>query len=92
MPDLSAITTLAKAQLDALDARATLYAKHLPSGAEIGVRADDPVDTLSVIKLPILALAYRDIEAGTLDLDERCLIAPEDLRNGTGWLKRFDPG
>ena len=92
MPDLSAITTQAKAQLDALDARATLYAKHLPSGAEIGVRADDPVDTLSVIKLPILALAYRDIEAGTLDLDERCLIAPEDLRNGTGWLKRFDPG
>ena len=79
-------------QLDKLDAHATLYAKQLSSGAEIAVRADDPVDTLSVIKLPILALAYRDIEAGTIDLDARCLICPEDLRNGTGWLKRFDVG
>jgi beta-lactamase class A len=48
----------------------------------VAVRSDDPVDTLSVIKLPILVLAYRDVEAGALDLDERCLIAPEDLRNG----------
>ena len=51
-------------------------------GGEVAVRSDDPVDTLSVIKLPILVLAYRDVEAGALDLDERCLIAPEDLRNG----------
>lgn len=90
--DPFALTEQAERQLDTLDAHATLYAKHLASGAEVAVRADDPVDTLSVIKLPILALAYRDIEAGVLDLDERCLVSPQDMRNGTGWLKRFDPG
>ena len=78
--------------LNALDAHTTICARHLDSGAEIAVRADDPVDTLSVIKLPILVLAYRDIEAGALDLDERCLVGADDMRNGTGWLKRFDPG
>ena len=90
-PD-AALTRRLEALLDKLDAHATLYAKGLESGLEVAIRADDPVDTLSVIKLPILVLAYRDIEAGILDLDERCLIRPEDLRNGTGWLKRFDPG
>lgn len=78
--------------LNALDAHTTIFARHLGAGAEVAVRADDPVDTLSVIKLPILVLAYRDIEAGALDLDERCLVGPDDMRNGTGWLKHFDPG
>ena len=54
--------------LDRLDARTSAYARHLASGAEVAVRADEPVDTLSVIKLPVLVLAFRDAEAGRLDL------------------------
>ena len=78
--------------LDRLDAKTSAYARHLPSGAEVAVRADEPVDTLSVIKLPVLVLAFRDAEAGRLDLSSRCAVGPQDLRNGTGVLKHFEPG
>ena len=81
-----------RSELGALDATATAYACHLSSGQEIAVRADRPVDTLSVIKIPVLVLAFRDVAAGALDLDERCVIGAEDLRNGTGTLKNFEPG
>ena len=79
-------------RLDALDAKTSFYAKHLPSGREIAIRADEPMNALSVIKIPILVLAYRDVEAGDLDLDERYRIRPEDMRGGSGLLQTFAPG
>ncbi len=81
-----------EAQLDALDAHTALYAKRLKSGCEVAIRADEPVETLSIIKIPILILAYREAERGALDLEERYLVRPEDLRRGTGLLKTFVPG
>jgi beta-lactamase class A len=81
-----------KARLDSLSARSTLHAKHVPSGREISIRADQPMNTLSVIKIPIMVLAYRDAEAGKLDLDERYTIRPEDRRRGSGLLQTFAPG
>jgi beta-lactamase class A len=50
------------------------------------------MNTLSVIKLPVMVLAYRDAEAGILDLDRRIRIEPEDLRRGSGLLQTFAPG
>lgn len=81
-----------RAQLDALDAKSSLYAKHLPSGREIAVRADQPMNALSVIKIPIMILAFREAEAGRLDLDERYRIRPDELRWGSGLLQTFAPG
>lgn len=81
-----------EALLDALPAKSSLHAKHLPSGREVAVRADEPMNTLSVIKIPILALAYRDAEAGRLDLDERYTVRAEDRRRGSGLLQTFAPG
>ncbi len=81
-----------RARLDALPAQTSMYAKHLASGREIAVRADRPMNTLSVIKLPIMVLAYRDAEAGRLALDQRYAIRPEDLRRGSGLLQTFTPG
>ena len=81
-----------EAALDALPAKSSLYAKHLPTGREIAVRADVPMNTLSVIKLPVMVLAYRDAEAGRLDLDARYKVLPEDLRRGSGLLQSFAPG
>lgn len=80
------------ARLDSLDAVSSLYAKHLPSGREIAIRANRPMNTLSVIKIPIMLLAFRDAEAGRLDLGERYRIRPEDLRRGSGLLQTFDIG
>ncbi len=81
-----------RAQLDALDARTALYAKHLPTGREVAIRADEPMNTLSVIKLTALVQAYREAEAGRLELDARHPILPEELRRGSGILQTFDPG
>ncbi len=78
--------------LDALSARSSLHAKHLPTGREIAIRADEPMNALSVIKLPIMVLAYRDAERSMLDLDERYTIRPEDRRRGSGLLQTFAPG
>lgn len=81
-----------RARLDSLDARSSLYARHLPSGREIAIRADEPMNALSVIKIPIMVLAYRDSEAGRLDMEERYTIRPDDLRRGSGLLQSFAPG
>lgn len=81
-----------RARFAALDARSSFYAKHLPTGREIAIRADQPMNALSVIKIPIMVLAFRDAEAGRLDLDERYHIRPEDLRRGSGLLQAFAPG
>ncbi|HEY7818794.1 MAG TPA: hypothetical protein VIG29_11285, partial [Vicinamibacteria bacterium] len=40
--------------LDALSAKSSLQARHLPTGREIAIRADQPMNALSVIKLPIM--------------------------------------
>ena len=79
-------------QLNALDARTSLCAKHLPSGQEVAIRADEPANALSTIKIAIMVLAYRDAEAGTFDLDQRYCVRPEDLRRGSGLLQTFASG
>ncbi|MBK6485707.1 MAG: serine hydrolase [Gemmatimonadetes bacterium] len=63
-------------QLGQLSAKTSIYAKHLPSGRTIAVRADVPMNTLSVIKIPVMILAFRDAEAGKLDLTARYTIRP----------------
>jgi beta-lactamase class A len=88
----AALEKSVRARLDALDAHSTLYAKHLATGREIALRADEPVNTVSVIKIPIMVLAYRDAEAGRLSLDERHVIRAGELRRGTGILQAFAVG
>ena len=88
----SSLEDAVRAELDGLDAETNLYAKHLSTGDEIAIRADEPVNTLSIIKIPIMILAYRDAEAGRLDLDERYRVRPEDMRRGSGLIQTFAPG
>jgi beta-lactamase class A len=88
----AALEKTVRGRLDALTAQSTLYAKHLATGREVAIRADEPVNTVSVIKIPIMVLAYRDAEAGRLSLDERHVIAADELRRGTGILQQFAVG
>ena len=81
-----------EARLDALDAVATLYAKHVPTGREIAVRADRPMNTLSVIKIPVMVQAFLDDASGRLDFDERYVVRSEHMRRGSGLLQTFAPG
>lgn len=87
-----ALAETVTARLDSLDAIATLWAKHLPTGREIAVRADRPMNTLSVIKIPIMLQAFRDAESGRLSMDERYTVGPDQLRRGSGLIQTFDTG
>jgi beta-lactamase class A len=78
--------------LAALDARTALYARHLASGQEVALRADEAVNPLSTIKIPLMVCAYRDADTGLLDLDARYTLAQADLRLGSGLLQTFTPG
>jgi len=81
-----------RARLDSLQAQSSFYAKQLSTGQEVAVRADVPMNTASVIKIPVMILAFRDADAGRLKLDERYVIRPEDQRRGSGLLQTFAPG
>jgi len=81
-----------QARLDSLPAHSTFYAKQLSTGREVAIRADEPMNTASVIKIPVMILAFRDADAGRLDLDARYTIRAEDLRRGTGLLQGFAVG
>jgi beta-lactamase class A len=79
-------------ELDDLTARTSMHAKHLPTGREISVRGDDPMNTLSVIKIPVMVFAFREVEAGRFDMQARYRVAPRDLRRGSGILQQFEVG
>ena len=81
-----------QARLDSLQAISSFYAKDLKTGREIAIRADVPMNTASVIKMPVMVRAYRDAEAGKLDLDGRHVVRPEELRRGSGLIQTFAPG
>ena len=78
--------------LDSLRAKSSIYAKHIPSGKTIDVRGDVPMNTLSVIKLPVMIQVFRDVEAGRIKLTDRYLVRPEDQRAGSGLIQTFDVG
>jgi beta-lactamase class A len=91
--DSAALITAVRVILDSLPAQTAFHAKHLASGREIAIRADAAMNTASVIKLPVMVLAYRDVEAGgPLILEARHVIGPNDLRRGSGLLQTFDIG
>ncbi len=75
-----------------VNARWGIYMKCLETGDEIAIGADEPMDTMSVIKIPLMVEAFRQIEAGKFQLDDRYILKDEDKRPGTGVLRSFDPG
>jgi beta-lactamase class A len=91
--DSVALLAAIRGILDSLPAQTSFHAKHLATGREIAIRADVPMNTASVIKLPVMVLAYRDVEAGgAVILEARRLIGPDDLRRGSGLLQTFEIG
>ena len=70
------LTGLLDGELARIQAKSGIYVKHLRSGEEAMVRADEPFDSASTIKLATLVLGYQMAGAGTLKLDERVEITP----------------
>lgn len=88
----SGLQRLLHAELARFPARTGLYVKHLASGDEAAVRGDETFNSASVIKIPIMVLAYRLAEQGKVQLDARVEVAKRDLRAGSGVLRYHDIG
>src|SRR5579872_1763558 len=69
-----------------------IYIKCLETGEEIALDADRQMDTMSVIKIPLMAEAFRQIEAGRFALGDRITLADAAKRPGTGIIRSLDPG
>ncbi|MDH4270609.1 MAG: class A beta-lactamase-related serine hydrolase [Candidatus Aminicenantes bacterium] len=69
-----------------------IYVKSLDTGEEIAIDADRQMDTMSVIKIPLMAEVFTQIKAGKFALTDRYTLTKEDILPGTGVLRVLDPG
>ena len=70
-PDAAALERDLRALVDAFQGRAGVYARHVATGAEVAVAADELYPTASMVKVPLLVGLYQAAEDGRLALDAR---------------------
>jgi len=88
----TALTRLLDAEVARMPARAAVYVKHMTTGEEAAVQADEAFNSFSVIKLPLMAMAYDLVERKQLDLSARHVLTAADFRGGSGIFRRHDAG
>lgn len=91
-PAKTGLTRLLESELARFPARTGVYVKHLTTGEEAAVNADDAFSSASVIKLTILVRAFQLVDQGKINLAERVEIRRADLRDGSGVLQYHDLG
>jgi len=69
-----------------------IYIKCIETGDEIAINADRQMDTMSVIKIPLMVEAFRLIEAGKFSLSDQITLTDAAKRPGTGIIRSLDPG
>ena len=69
-----------------------IYIKCLDTSEEIAINADEAMDTMSVIKIPLMVEVFAQVRAGTIKLDEKVTIEQKDQLPGTGVLRSLDAG
>jgi len=72
--------------------KAGVWVKHVTTGETAGVRDAEMFNSASVIKIPVMVLAFQMAERGELKLDERIALRKEDIRGGSGIFRYHDEG
>jgi beta-lactamase class A len=75
-----------------INAKWGIYMKCLETGEEIAINADDQMETMSVIKIPLMVEAFRQIEEGKFSLADRISLTNDAKRPGTGVIRSLDAG
>ena len=70
----------------------SIYAKNLDSGADFGMRADEPVRTASTIKLPIMAAVFAAVAEEKVKWTDVSVLHEADKVSGSGILREFADG
>jgi beta-lactamase class A len=95
---VAAVTGLARLQANieritrSVRAEWGIAIKCIETGEEIAINADAVMDTMSVIKIPLMVEVFRQIEEGKLALADRVTLKETDRRPGTGVIRSLDPG
>jgi beta-lactamase class A len=84
------LTEKMKALAAAHPGKVAFFAEDLTSGRSIGVNADTPVPTASVIKLAILYEALEQIRVGRSHFEDKLTLTHADQVQGSGVLLFFD--
>jgi beta-lactamase class A len=71
--------------------KVSLFAKNLKTGQTISINADEPVQTASVIKLPVMIEAFYQAKAGKLDLTRKLNVTKDEQVPGSGILAYIQP-
>jgi D-alanyl-D-alanine carboxypeptidase (penicillin-binding protein 5/6) len=72
--------------LNAHRGKVAVAIKHLETGESYYHNGDTPMPTASLIKFPVMAAAYRQVDAGELKLDQTVALKDEDKVPGSGVL------
>jgi len=64
----------------------------IESGEKIDINGSRPFPMASVFKIPILAVAGQQLQAGKLKLEDRIALTDEAKSMGSGILRVFEPG
>ncbi len=91
-PAQGGLQRLLEAELARFPAKAGIYVKHLGTGEQAAVRGAEIFNSASVIKIPVMVLAYQLADQGKLNLDTRVPVTRRDFRAGSGVLRYHDPG
>jgi len=75
-----------------INAKWGIYIKCIETGEEIAINADETMDTMSVIKIPLMVEVFRQIEAKKFSLTDRVTLKESEKRPGTGIIRSLDPG
>lgn len=89
--DTALIEALANARRG-FTGRQSLYAKNLATGEIVAIDSDTEVATASVIKVPIMAALYHEIDRGRFTEDQLLTMTEEDRRYGTGVIRDLTVG
>ena len=66
--------------------------KHLYTGETAKINGDKVFPTASVFKIPVIVEFFRQVDAGTLSLDQQVLLSERDKVPGSGVLKELTEG
>ena len=69
-----------------------IYVKSIETGEEIAIDADRQMDTMSVIKIPLMVEVLEQIKAGRFALTDKYTLTTADILPGTGVMRSLDPG
>ncbi len=79
-------------QVRSINATWGIYVKCLETGEELAIDADRQMDTMSVIKIPLMAEVLQQVKDGRFTLADRYTLTKDDILPGTGILRSLDPG